>query len=146
VEVRTLSPEPVEDRADYVGVLISRESVTVYPQVTGYVRTINIRPGAQVEAGQKLLEIDQRQEEAALRQGQAAREEARAQLEYARNTAERARQLLKEGIISRQDYEQALSQSAVAEANARAAEAEVRARSVQVQYHEVRAPFAGTAG
>ncbi len=144
--MRTLEPQPVEERADYVGQLISRESVTVFPQVTGYVRAIEVRPGERVEAGQKLLQIDQRQEAAALNQGRAARAQAQAQLEFARSAAKRAEQLLKEGIISRQDYEQALSQAAVAEANARAAEAEVRVRSVQVQFHDVRAPFGGTAG
>jgi RND family efflux transporter MFP subunit len=93
-----------------------------------------------------LLVVDLRRERAALRAAQAQRASAVANREYARRTAERAAQLLKEGLMSRQDYEQAVAQARSAEANARAAEAQSQSQQVQLGFYEVSAPFAGVVG
>ena len=40
VEVMELRPGPVHDSGEYLGTLISRHSITLYPQVAGYVQRI----------------------------------------------------------------------------------------------------------
>lgn len=146
VEVISLAPGEVRDTSDYLGQLLSRQSVSLRPQVSGYVQSIRVRPGERVEKDQILLVVDPRRERAGLLAAQAQRSSAVANREYARQTRERAAQLLKEGLMSRQDYEQAVAQARTAEANSRAAEAEIQSQQVQLGYYEVRAPFAGVVG
>ena len=146
VEVLTMAPTETRDTGEYLGTLTSRQSVNVLPQVAGYVRRIHVSPGQKVEAGAPLLEVDGRQESAALESAQAQRSSAQAALELAKQTRERTEALYKEGLVSAQELERAISQAETAEAAARAASAQVSQREVQLQYYVVRAPFAGTTG
>jgi RND family efflux transporter MFP subunit len=146
VQVQELRPGEVRDTGEYLGTLISRRSITVYPQVAGYVQEIGVKPGAQVQQGAVLLVVDPRRERAGLRATQAEQSSAVAQREFARRNRERSEQLLKEGLLSRQDYEQAVAQAAQAEAGARAVEAQVQSQQVQLGFYQVSAPFAGTVG
>lgn len=146
VEVIALKPGEVRDTQEYLGELISRHSVALRPQVAGTVRSIHVRPGEQVKQGQVLLVVDPRREIAGLRAAEAQHASAVANREYAKSTRQRAEQLLKEGLMSRQDYDQAVAQAASAEANARAAEAQTQSQQVQLGYYEVSAPFAGVVG
>ncbi|RKH55527.1 efflux RND transporter periplasmic adaptor subunit [Corallococcus llansteffanensis] len=146
VQVLEVQPGPVRDTREYVGALISRHSITVFPQVAGYVQSIAVRPGDSVKAGQVLLVVDPRQEQASLRASKAQRASAIASREYARRTRERSAQLLKEGLISRQDYEQAVAQAQQSVAQAQSAEAQIQSQQVQLGFFNVSAPFDGTVG
>ncbi|WNG33442.1 efflux RND transporter periplasmic adaptor subunit [Archangium violaceum] len=146
VEVMELRPGPVRDTGEYLGTLISRRSITVYPQVAGYVQRIVVKPGDQVKRGQALLEVDPRREQASVQSAQAQRSSALAQREFARSTRERAEQLLREGLMSRQDYEQAVTQATAAEAAARSAEAQLQSQQVELGFYRVQAPFDGVVG
>jgi membrane fusion protein, multidrug efflux system len=146
VEVLELRPGPVRDTGEYLGTLISRRSITVYPQVAGYVQRIAVKPGQEVKQGQVLLEVDPRRERAGVQSAQAQRASALAQQQFARSSRQRAEQLLREGLMSRQDYEQAVAQAAAAEASARSAEAQLQAQQVELGYYRVEAPFAGVVG
>ncbi len=146
VEVMELQPGPVRETGEYLGTLISRSSVTLYPQVGGYVRRIAVRPGEQVKEGQLLLVVDPGREAAGLRGLQAERESARVSRELARRNLQRSESLVREGVVSRQEYEQAVAQAQSAEAAVRAAEAQLQAQQVQLGYFQVNAPFAGVVG
>ncbi|RKH50404.1 efflux RND transporter periplasmic adaptor subunit [Corallococcus interemptor] len=146
VQVMAVKPGPVRDTREYVGTLISRSSITVVPQVAGYIQKIPARPGQKVKAGQVLLVVDPRQEQASLRATQAQKASAVANREFARRTRERSAQLLKEGLVSRQDYEQAVAQAAQAEAQAQQAEAQIQNQQVQLGFFNVSAPFDGVVG
>jgi RND family efflux transporter MFP subunit len=130
VEVMALKPGQVRDTQEYLGQLISRRSVILRPQVAGNVEEIRVRPGQRVNQGQILLVVDPRRERADLRAAE----------------AQRAGQQVQEGLISRQDYEQAMVQAAAPEASARAAEAQLQAQQVQLGYYEVSAPADGVVG
>ncbi len=146
VEVVTLAPSQVRDTGEYLGSLQSRQSINVLPQVAGYVRRIHVRPGQKVEEGTPLLEVDARQETAALDSAQAQLSSTEVNLELARRTATRTEALYKEGLASAQELERAQAQVQAAEAASRSSAAQVAQRQVQLQYHVVRAPFAGTMG
>lgn len=146
VQVMAVKPGPVRDTREYVGTLISRSSITVVPQVAGYIQKIPVSPGQKVKAGQVLLVVDPRQEQASLRATQAQKASAVASREFARRTRERSAQLLKEGLVSRQDYEQSVAQAAQAEAQAQAAEAQIQNQQVQLGFFNVSAPFDGVVG
>jgi len=146
VEVLALAPGEVRDVGEYLGTLISRSSITLYPQVNGYVQHIAVRPGEQVKKGQLLLEVDPRLGRAGVQSAQAQRSSALAQREFARSTRQRAEQLLREGLMSRQDYEQSESQASAADASARAAEAQLEQQQVELGFYRVTAPFDGVVG
>ncbi len=146
VEVMALKPGEVRDTQEYLGQLISRRSVVLRPQVAGNVEEIRVRPGQRVNQGQILLVVDPRRERADLRVAEAQHASTVASSKYARTTSQRAGQLVREGLISRQDYEQTVAQAAAAEASARAAEAQLQAQQVQLGYYEVSAPADGVVG
>ncbi|QRK06872.1 efflux RND transporter periplasmic adaptor subunit [Archangium violaceum] len=146
IEVVQLAPGEVRDTGEYLGTLMSRQSVTVLPQVAGYVRRIHVRPGQKVEAGAPLLDVDSREETAALESAKAQRTSAQVNLEQARRTLARIESLYKEGLASAQELEQSRAQVEALEASTRAAAAQEAQREVMLQFHSVRAPFAGTVG
>ncbi|AKQ64946.1 putative RND efflux membrane fusion protein [Myxococcus hansupus] len=146
IEVVTLTPREVRDTGEYLGSLLSRQSVSVLPQVVGYVRKIHVRPGDKVEQGAPLLEVDSREGTAALDSAQAQLSSTQVNLQLARRTLERTEALYKEGLASAQELEQGRAQVEAAQAAARSSAAQVTQRQVQLQYHLVRAPFAGTVG
>ncbi|MCP3098135.1 efflux RND transporter periplasmic adaptor subunit [Myxococcus sp. K15C18031901] len=146
VEVVSLEPREVRDTGEYLGSLLSRQSVTLLPQVDGYVRRIHVRPGQHVDAGAPLVEVDARAETAALDGAQAELNTARIDLELARRTLARTQALHQEGLASAQELESARARQESAEASSRASSAQVAQRQVRLQFHVVRAPFAGTVG
>ena len=146
VEVVSLAPREVRDTGEYLGSLLSRQSVTVLPQVAGYVRRIHVRPGQHVEEGAPLVEVDAREETAALDSAQAQLSSSQVNLELSRRTLARTEALHKEGLASAQELEGARAQVQAAEAASRSSAAQVTQRQVQLQFNVVRAPFAGTVG
>lgn len=146
VEVLTLAPGKVRETSEYLGTLVSRQSVSVRPQVAGYVRKILVRPGQKVEAGAALLEVDGRQEAASLQGVQAQRRSAETNLALAQQTLARTQSMYQEGLASAQELERARAAAQAAEAATRSAGAAVSQGQVRLQYYAVRAPFAGTVG
>ncbi|HEY1100505.1 MAG TPA: efflux RND transporter periplasmic adaptor subunit [Myxococcota bacterium] len=146
VDVLTVKPTPVRDTAEYLGSLISRQSVTVLPQVGGYVKAINVRPGQKVKAGQVLVEIDARDKAAILDSSVAQQRSAQARLELAQQTAVRAEALTKEGLGSTQELERAQAEVAASQAALSAANASIAQQQVTVGFASVRAAVAGTVG
>ena len=57
---------PVEQSSEYVGVIKSRRSTTIQPQVEGIVRRIFVRSGDRVRAGQPLVQIDPEKQQASV--------------------------------------------------------------------------------
>jgi RND family efflux transporter MFP subunit len=146
IDVVSLAPREVRDTGEYLGSLMSRQSVTVLPQVGGYVRRIHVKPGQQVEAGAPLLEVDAREDTAALDSAQAQLSSTKVNLELSRRTLARTEALQKEGLASAQELEAARAQVEAADAASRSSAAQVTQRQVQLQFNVVRAPFAGTVG
>lgn len=146
VDVLELQPSEVRETGEYLGSLMTRQSVSVLPQVAGYVRRIHVKPGQRVQAGATLVEVDAREESAALESAQAQHRSAQATLDLAKQTAKRSESLYGEGLLSAQELERARAQAEASEASVTAAEAQVSQRRVKLQYFAVRAPFAGVAG
>lgn len=146
IEALTIEPRDVRDTGEYLGSLLSRDSVRVLPQVAGYVRKIHVRPGDRVEAGQPLLDVDARMEAAALESAKAQKSSAAAQLELARQTQKRAAALYREGLATAEEVERARADVESLAAAARVAAAAVSQRKVQLQYHVIRAPVPGAIG
>ncbi len=146
IDVLVLAPTAQRETGEYLGALLSRGSVTVLPQVNGYVRKIPVKPGQVVAAGAVLAEIDAREESAALSSAAAQAESAQATLGLARQTLTRTEGLHREGLVSDQELDQRRADVAAAAAAARAAGAQVTQRRVAVSNHVIRAAVPGAVG
>lgn len=146
VEVVTLAERPVEQVTEFVGVVKSRQSTTVQPQVEGFITRIRVRSGDRVAPGSPLLEIDPRMQEATVANLESLRASRKADLQQARQQAERMKTLLAAGAASQAEAEQAETGLATAEAQLAAIEAQLREQRVALAYHTVTAPTAGVVG
>lgn len=146
VDVVTLAEVPIQDASDYLAQLVSRTQVAIYPQVSGVVTSILVKPGQAIKEGTALLQIDPRRESANLSNQVAAMAQREANLELAKRNASRSAALFQEGLVSRQQLEQDQSQAAVAQAEVSAQQAAIGAQSAQLGYYRIQAPFDGAVG
>ncbi len=117
---------------EVIGTMEAVRGVMVSADLPGSVARINFDSGKSVRVGDVLVELDTRQERAQL----AALE---AQRDLAKVNFGRMEQLVKEGVISRMEYDQATAQQRQTEANV----GEIRAT---IERKTIRAPFSGTLG
>jgi membrane fusion protein (multidrug efflux system) len=117
---------------DVIGTVEAVHGVTVSADLPGIVERISFESGQSVHAGDVLVELDTQQERAQLASLQA-------QSDLARANFGRMQELVKDGIISRMDFDQASAQQKAKEANV----AEIRAT---IGRKTIGAPFSGVLG
>ena len=115
-----------------IGTAAAIQGVTVSADLPGTVDKIHFESGQWVREGDILVELDTRQERAQLANLEAQRDLAR--INY-----NRAEQLVKEGVISHSDYDNANAQQ-------KATEAQVGDISAAIARKTIRAPFSGVLG
>ncbi|MFT3706225.1 MAG: efflux RND transporter periplasmic adaptor subunit [Archangium sp.] len=146
VEVVTLAPRSIEKSTDYLASLSSRRAVTLYPQVSGYVRAINAKPGSTVKQGDVLLSVDAKSEQASLDNLVATRQSLEASAAFAKQRLDRSTALRGDGIVSQQDADQARVQADQAEASLRATDALIASQRARLGFFNIVAPFDGVVG
>lgn len=146
VEAVAVSPQPVEDVSDYLATLTSRGAIVIYPQVSGYVRSIAVKPGAPVKAGAVLLQIDGAAEAASLQNLVAQRAALAASAGFANDRRQRSQTLRADGIVSQQDVDEARSQAEQAEAGLKASDALIASQRARLSFFSILAPIAGVVG
>jgi RND family efflux transporter MFP subunit len=99
-------------------------------RIPGTVQTVHVRKGDLVEEGQVLIELDPTDYEITLKDRQATYDRTKADFE-------RAKELVKDGFISRSDYDKK-------EGEYKNAEAALHAAVQDVKYTKLSAPFGGT--
>lgn len=122
----------VVDRAESVGTVRARDSVTITAKVTGIVSAIRFTEGQRVREGEVLIEMEAN----ALR---AELDQARALFDDARSQVQRARQLQPGQSIAAQRLE-------TLEALTRQAEGRVRQSQARLEELRITAPFNGRVG
>ncbi len=115
-----------------IGTVEPVQGVTVSADLPGIVARIAFESGQMVRAGDILVELDTKQEQAQLAAGEAQRELAR--LNY-----DRLQGLVNEGAITRAEYDRAIADRKQTEASV----GEVRA---VIERKTIRAPFSGVLG
>jgi membrane fusion protein (multidrug efflux system) len=132
VEVTKVKAVRLQDDAQAVGTLRSRQSVTLKPEVSGRVARIAFADGAQVKAGQLLVQLDDTLQRAELSQAQA-------QLSISRANLKRNQELVAENFVATRVVEES-------QANLQVAEAQVALATARMQRMRITAPFNGTVG
>jgi RND family efflux transporter MFP subunit len=146
VEVVTLARRPVEQTTEFVGVVKSRQSTTVQPQVEGFITRIRVHSGDRVGPGTPLVEIDPRVQAAVVANLESQLASSKANLELAREQSVREKTLLAAGATSQAEAEQAETTLATARAQVQATEAQLQQQRVQLAYYTVSAPTDGIVG
>lgn len=146
VQVQKVTFQQVGDSAEFLATLQSRNASVLQPEVEGQITKIFVASGARVEAGQSIMEIDPRRQQATVNQQVATRQSQQATLAYNQAQLERSRKLFEAGVISRQEYDNAVSAHDASKSNVEATDASINQQRVQLHYFTVRAPSAGVIG
>jgi HlyD family secretion protein len=167
------------------GYVVAHRKAAVSPKISGRLEYLGVDTGSHVKSGEIIARLEHRDLDAQLADArgdlsnwQATRSQSEAELEQARATLaqsqanrqkskldlERQSRLLKDGVVSRADFDNATAQADVDEANVRAAQAMIRAgqfkvesataqiasaqarivnMQAQIEYANIRAPFDG---
>jgi hypothetical protein len=120
--------------------------VELRARVTGYLIKVHFKAGDAVKKDQLLFEIDPRPYQAALDVAEAQLRLADAKLNLCGKQLERAKVLLKNGAISREDYDKAVTDHVEAEAGGKLAAAGVALARLNVDYTKINAFIDGTIG
>jgi multidrug efflux system membrane fusion protein len=146
VTVAEAKSETVPIYLDYVGILQSIESVDINARVEGFLVERAFKDGADVEEGDLLFVIDPRPFKAALESAQAQLEESQAALKYAREQVVRYKPLVEKDYITRDAYDDYVTQAKEAQAVVEASRADVVQAELNLSYCTMYAPFDGRIG
>ena len=174
VEMAAATQMDVPVQIKSIGNIEPLSTISVRSQIEGTLQEVRFTPGQEVKKGDLLFVIDPRPLQAALSQAVANLAKAMAAVSQGRNVvardqatatnsriiAKRDAQLIEGGVISREEYDNAVSkaeadeatvradQSSVStlEAAAQAEQANVNNARVQLSYTSIRAPLSGKTG
>lgn len=135
---------PVQVKA--IGTIEAFTSVAIKSQVSGQIARIHFAEGSDVEKGALLISIDPEPFQATLSQYEAALVKDQAQERFAREQAERYAGLVKDGVVTRDQYESLLANAASLAAAVVADRATIRNARIQLGYCSIRSPIAGRTG
>lgn len=133
-------------RLEANGTVTALKSVDLRSQVTSTVRQVHIREGQYVRAGELLVSLDARADEANIRKAQAQVEKDRADLATATRNFARQRELFEQKFISQSALDAVQNQVDTLRGQLAVDQAALEAVRVARDYTEIRAPFAGRTG
>jgi membrane fusion protein (multidrug efflux system) len=146
VNVMVVQPQVLPVSFEYTGQTQGSREVEVRARVTGILLTRNYTEGSAVRAGQSLFTIDPVPFQNALARAEADRGAVRARYENAQRLLSRVKPLADVGMVSKRDYDDALSAEQVAVADLKSADAKVNEAKLNLGYTRVVAPVSGVAG
>jgi membrane fusion protein (multidrug efflux system) len=129
-----------------VGTLDGYDNAEIRARVRGFLRTQGYKDGSSVKAGQGLFTIESTEYVSAQSAARAALTRARVVQAHNRVQLEREQGLLKSGMVSQQDVDNAAANLADAEGQVQAAEAQLQQADLNLSYTQIRAPIEGVAG
>lgn len=143
VGVVTIKSEPASLVSELPGRITAFQTAEIRPQVSGIIRKREFTEGSQVKQGQSLYSIDAAPYEAALASAKAALARAEANLQVNQSRVKRLGELVKDNLVSKQDYEDSQAVFKQAQADVLAAKAQVKSSQINVDYTRVTAPISG---
>lgn len=146
VTVTTIQPQDLPVTIELPGRTAPFRVAEIRPQVSGIVLKRFFQEGSDVKAGEQLYQIDPATYEAALASAQADVQKAEANLQAARNKAGRYGDLVKNSVVSKQDFDDVQATLKQNEAQLAAAKASLNLAQINLNYTKVFAPISGRIG
>ncbi|WP_022660609.1 efflux RND transporter periplasmic adaptor subunit [Paucidesulfovibrio longus] len=143
VKAMTLEPKDQPLTFEYMGQTAGAREIDVTARTGGILLERKYMEGSFVDEGDLLFTIDPEKSDANLAQYASTLASARATLENSRRERDRIVKLYKDGAISAQERDDAVTAYETALANVQESEAKVRDARIDLKYNEVRAPIAG---
>ncbi len=143
VSVLTLTGRELVISEDLPARVVALRSADIRAQISGIVQRRLFEQGAEISAGTVLFQINPAPFKADVDSAVAALQRAEAVLARARIQIERLRPLLRTDAISRQTYDDAISQRDQAAADVAQARATLARHQLNLQFASVEAPIAG---
>lgn len=146
VGVVTLAPQQITLNTELPGRTVAWQLAEIRPQVGGIIVKRLFTEGSDVKAGDTLYQIDPATFAAAKQSAAAALARANANLQQAAAKASRYQQMIKQRLISQQDFDEVAAQLQQAKADVLAAKAQLQSAQIQLDYSKVTAPINGRIG
>lgn len=146
VGVVTIRPQRAEIVTELPGRTAAFRIAEVRPQVSGIVLQRLFDEGSDVKAGEQLYQIDPATYQAAYDSATAAVARAEAAVEVGKLSAARIEKLVKNDVVSQQDYDDAAAQLKQVVADLSAARAAQETARINLEYTRVVSPISGTIG
>ncbi|MDF3150898.1 efflux RND transporter periplasmic adaptor subunit [Mesorhizobium sp. XAP10] len=143
VGVVTLHPQSVAITAELSGRTAASLVAEVRPQVNGIIQQRLFKEGSEVAAGQPLYLIDPASYKASYDSAVAAQQKAEAAVPTAQAKFDRYAGLLKQNVVSKQDYDDAAATLAQAQADVASAKASAETARISLDRTSITAPIAG---
>lgn len=131
---------------DYVGHVTAYNTVSIVPQVEGYLTNVYFEQGQEVKEGDLLCTIDVRPYEASLSQAQAQLAQTIAALRYSKDAVERYAQLVQDDFVSQLDFDSYVTNVLSDEAIIKQNLAQIETAKLNLGYCYMRAPMDAVAG
>ena len=128
------------------GNLVSPFNVDIQSQVTGKITEVHFTEGGMVSKGDLLFSIDPAEYRAAVDQNRAALAGAKADLKLKEETFKRNQQLIKDKLISQQDYDTYRTEVDAARAQVEFDQAALKASEINLGYCSIASPVDGVTG
>lgn len=132
VEVARVAKMTLQDDAQTVGTLRSRQSVMLRPELAGRVKALGFADGARVRSGQVLVQLDDTLQ-------RAEQSQARAQVSIAQANHKRNQELVAQNFVAQRVLDESAAALQVAQAQQALADARLTRMAIV-------APFSGTVG
>jgi membrane fusion protein, multidrug efflux system len=146
VKVAAAARGDMPETLSELGTVTPTATVTVLPQLSGYLTEVAYQEGQEVEKGQFLAQIDPRQYEINLQQAQAALLKDQAALAQARSDLARYEQLHAQKAIAEQTVIDAQFTAKQDEGQVKSDQANIAQFRLDLEYCHITAPVAGRVG
>jgi multidrug efflux system membrane fusion protein len=146
VKVALALQKDVPIQVKTIGTVEAFTTVAIKSQVNGQIARLHFTEGSDVEKGALLISIDPEPFQATLSQYEAALAKDQALAKYAQEQAVRYEGLLKEGIVTRDQYDLLQSNAASLAATVVSDRAAIKNAKIQRDYCTIRSPITGRTG
>lgn len=143
IDVATAAPATLSETLKATGSLAPRRSISIASQVNGTLKSVDVRIGDKVKAGDVLATVDVESSQIQLNQQRSTAAATRAQLAQAENQLERTLRLADSGLTPSATVESEKASIEALKANLSALEAQVEAAELVIRNATVTAPFDG---
>jgi membrane fusion protein (multidrug efflux system) len=146
VELSEVKTDNLEEIISGIGSTQAFQSVAIYPEVGGAIKSVHFDEGQEVKKGQLLFTIDDAKIQAELDARHAALEEAEANRENARLVFQRRQRLYEQKLGTEEARDQARAQYQALNAQVKRINAEIRTIKETLEDTKILAPFDGIMG